>query len=71
MQALGMLTRMCMLCMDYTWRTVMIAMVGIVICAAICVIVYINEKEIQQIIHKVSWMHYMQYIIGRSFLPDS
>ena len=44
-----------MLCMNYTWRTVMIAMAGIVISAAICLVVFINQKDIQQIINQVDY----------------
>ena len=44
-----------MLCMNYTWRTVMIAMAGTVISAAICLVVFINQKEIQQIINQVDY----------------
>ena len=51
----SMVDRMCMVCMDYMMRTVLIAISGIVICAAICVTVFIYQGDIYQIIHQVSY----------------
>ena len=55
-----MVARMCMLCMNYVWRTVLIATAGIVTCAAICVVVFINQEDVYQIIHQVRWLTFVK-----------
>ena len=50
----SMVDRMCMVCMDYMMRTILIAISGMVICAAICAAVFIYQGDIYQIIHQVS-----------------
>ena len=51
----SMVVRLCVVCMDYMMRTVLIAISGIVICAAICVTVFIHQGDIYQIIHQVRY----------------
>ena len=51
----SMVDRMCVVCMDYMMRTVLIAISGIVICAAICAAVFIYQGDIYQIMSQVSY----------------
>ena len=44
---------MCVLCMDYIWRTVLIAIAGIVTCAAISVVVFMNQEGMSDTIQQV------------------
>ena len=41
-----MVDRMCVVCMDYMMRTILIAISGIVICAAIYAAVFIHQGDI-------------------------